>query len=92
VIRGVIKIGVIVIIVAGAFSYLGYLKTGRFWLPTISSNSLPNFARQPTFESLPQPTKPVYKWRENGRWVYGEKPPRDIEAEQVFSEYEEDVE
>jgi len=69
--------------------YLIYLKTGQFWVPNLPTFSLPSFGTTPKLKSLPKPTEAIYKWRQNGRWVYGEKPPENGSAKRVFLDAEE---
>jgi hypothetical protein len=82
------------IIIFAATSYLTYLRTGVYWLPTLSNLNLPVM---PSFDSLlPSPStsqgseadfkeskNPTYKWLSNGRWHYGDTPPQGVKAELI---------
>lgn len=82
-----IKAVVLCVVVFGIGSYLFYLKTGQFWKPDFSSiatPSIPSFSRAPKMEPLPVPKETLYKWRKNGRWVYGDKPPKGSKPQPVY--------
>ncbi|MEM7358030.1 MAG: hypothetical protein AAF431_02915 [Pseudomonadota bacterium] len=76
-------------------SYLGYLRTGQFWIPTfpqtISQLSVPEFDLNTTSATenrkpVEAPTEPTYKWRENGQWHYGDEPPAGAKAISIAKE------
>ena len=76
-------------------SYIGYLRTGQFWLPAIpyslSQLSLPalesNTSSTPANSTpVEAPTEPTYKWRENGQWHYGDEPPAGAKAISIAKE------
>ena len=78
---------IIFVVIMAVISYLAYLRTGVFWVPTVSNFSLP-FLRldsQPSIEgtkvSFDGRKNPTYKWLENGRWHYGDVPPEGVESE-----------
>ncbi len=75
-------------------SYLIYLKTGQFWMPSVNvfNISLPQVEKKQRFKPIPKPTQPIYKWRQGGQWVYGETPPKNVSAERVYQEHFEEVE
>lgn len=82
-----IKAAMILCIVLALGSYLVYLKTGRFWVPSFSASQLsmpfsdePILDTKPTGKPVTTPSVPSYKWIENGRWHYGEKPPKGVDA------------
>lgn len=68
-------------------SYVSYLRTGQFWMPNFSlassKLSLPLFKSAPQMQTLEAPKEAVYKWRENGEWVYGDSPPANVDVERV---------
>jgi len=78
---------VIIAIIFAIASYLSYLRTGYFWLPNISftsvKSSLPFIQSEPVMQTLEAPKEDIYKWRENGKWVYGEVPPSGVNAQRV---------
>lgn len=73
-------------VIVGLASFLNYLRTGYFWVPSILSFE-PEFSK-PTMQALPQPTETIYKWREHGEWVYGDSPPEGVNAQRVSGEKE----
>lgn len=77
----------VVVIIFAVAAYVSYLKTGRFWFPTVSiasvKSSLPSFRSAPVMETLEAPEDDVYKWRVNGEWVYGDTPPSGVDAQRV---------
>lgn len=82
-----LKVIVVVMIIFAVASYSAYLNTGRFWLPNISFSdiklSMPFSAKPPEMQSLEAPNEVVYKWRENGKWLYGKEPPDISKAQRV---------
>ena len=86
VLRAVFKVSMIVIVLFGSIAYLGYLRSGTYWLPNFSSFKLPLSPNEDSVEQLPaEITTPAYKWRENGRWVYGDNPPVGVEPVKLHS-------
>lgn len=82
-----IKAAMILCILLALGSYLSYLKTGKFWVPSFSAPSISMpFSNKPVLDKKPSavpvtsPSVPSYKWIENGRWHYGEKPPKGVDA------------
>lgn len=82
-----IKAAMILCIVFALGSYLVYLKTGRFWVPSFSTPNIsmpfsgkPILDKKPTGTPVTKPNSPSYKWIEGGRWHYGEKPPKGVDA------------
>lgn len=82
--RFLIKLCVIVAICFAVGSYLVYLKTGCFWMPSWSNVniSMPAFlgGGDATLEPVTSPTEPTYKWWANGQWNYGQTPPEGVNA------------
>ncbi|MBX2849058.1 MAG: hypothetical protein KTR16_12105 [Acidiferrobacterales bacterium] len=76
-----IKAVLVVAIVVAVASYLNYLRTGYFWLPSIGSFQIGSST--PNMQTLPPPKDTIYKWREGGEWVYGDAPPESVEAQKV---------
>lgn len=83
----IIKCVVVIVIILAVASYISYLKTGRFWVPTISfssvKSSLQSFRGAPVMQTLEAPDEDVYKWRVDGEWVYGDSPPEGVDAQRV---------
>ena len=86
----VIKYLMLVVVILAIASYINYLRTGQFWLPTVSmssiKSSLPSFDSVPSapkMNTLEAPNEAVYKWRVNGEWVYGDTPPAGVDAQRV---------
>ena len=88
----VIKAVMIVVIIVGIASYISYLQTGRFWIPKFSMASikspLPSIQRAPTMQALEAPQETIYKWRDQGKWVYGQTPPTGVTAQLVSEKKE----
>ena len=82
-----IKCLVIIAVILAIASYLYYLRTGHFWVPNITyksvKSSLPFTQSEPVMQTLEAPKEEIYKWRENGKWVYGEVPPPGVNAQRV---------
>jgi hypothetical protein len=92
-----IKVLIILFVCVAIGSYLVYLKTGRLFIPWISTLnspasfsapelSLPKLSSEPSyrdFSSNNTPQSQTYKWRENGQWVYGDKPPKGVDATRI---------
>ena len=94
-IRVLFKTVLICALLLAIASYLGYLRTGQFWLPTIphsvSQLSLPmpesNTSSTPANGNpVEPPTEPTYKWRENGQWHYGDEPPAGAKSISIAKE------
>ena len=93
-IRKALKGVVLVFLCVCVFSYLNYLRTGQFWWPQLSGiqkdvtqriENATNLGTKPKVQTLSAPTENLYKWREKGKWVYGDKPPKNVK---VYSVYE----
>ena len=65
----------IVCLVIAVTSYATYLKTGKFWLPSINTLSIkmpsvistPKMAALPKLSELDNTNQKTYKWLENGQ-------------------------
>jgi TRAP-type C4-dicarboxylate transport system permease small subunit len=76
-------------------SYLVYLRTGTFWMPSFDLSGLkqsvkmgsPKMSTLPKLNELNESGRPVYKWIQNGRWHYGDTPPEGVKA-QIISKGE----
>jgi len=80
---------VFVAIVFGLISFVSYLQSGRFWVPKTTSTLpawLPFVEPNPHPQSLGSPKEKIYKWQEDGQWIYGPTPPDDVSAELVGEE------
>lgn len=71
-------------VLIGLASGLNYLRTGYFWIPTI--DSVKSGLNKPSMQTLPVPKEAIYKWREQGEWVYGDSPPEGVNAQRVSGE------
>ena len=87
----VIKAVLICALFMAVGSYLVYLKTGNFWIPSFDLSSVsrsisigsPKMSILPKLEELQKTGKPVYKWVQNGRWHYGDTPPKGVKSQIV---------
>lgn len=80
-IRVLFKALAVGVVIAAVIIYAAYLKTGRFYVPAFS---MPHwFAGSPKMEALEAPDEPTWRWRENGQWHYGDKPPVGTAAERI---------
>jgi hypothetical protein len=87
----VVKAVLICALLMALGSYLVYLKTGRFWIPSFAVASLipstkhdsPNMSPLPKLNELEKSGLPVYKWIQDGQWHYGDSPPNGVDAQIV---------
>ena len=91
----IIKVVVKAVLICALFmavgSYLVYLKTGKFWIPSFNFSGVtqsiglgsPNMSTLPQLSELQETGQPVYKWIQNGRWHYGDTPPEGVKAQIV---------
>jgi hypothetical protein len=63
--------------------YAAYLHTGRLWLPSMNLPSVSWFSGTPKLEPVGLPVEPTWRWRENGKWHYGDSPPKGVKAERI---------
>lgn len=77
----------IVIVALAGISYLAYLRSGNYWLPSVTNPSWPILSRDhESAVETPRISQPAYKWLVNGRWVYGDKPPAGVDARAIQEE------
>ena len=60
-----------------------YTATGRTWQPKIELPSFGSSTAASKMKTLEAPTEPTWRWRQNGRWHYGDKPPAGVKAERI---------
>jgi len=60
-----------------------YTATGKTWQPTIFWPSFSFLSSSPDMSTLEAPNQPTWRWRQNGRWHYGDKPPSGVTAERI---------
>ena len=60
-----------------------YTATGQTWRPSISWPDFADLKPAPEMSTLEAPDEPTYRWRQNGRWHYGDKPPEGVNAERI---------
>lgn len=85
-IKIVLKYILVCVLAFAIASYLISLKTNRIWLPVdlgAVDVSLPQSLSKPKMSTLPPPTQETWRWRENGRWHYGDNPPKHVDAERI---------
>lgn len=88
-IRFLAKTLVVIAVIFSCISFVNYLQTGQFWVPAVSRTApswLPFVDSTPSLQSLRSPEETIYKWREQGQWVYGPTPPEGVSAELVSEE------
>ena len=70
------------LVIIGVAAYIGYLRTGQFWLPTLKLPQLSMFNPDSRIKmsTLQPPAEPTYKWQIQGRWHYGAVPPDGVDA------------
>lgn len=82
--RLLFKATLMIVIFMAIGSYLVYLKTGKFWKPSLSNIdiSMPEFlkTKAPVMTPVSGPTETTYKWYKNGQWYYGQVPPKGVDA------------
>lgn len=82
----ILKCLLVGVVVYAVIVYAAYLRTGKFWLPTFGNlPSISWFGVSPKLQSLEAPAEPTWRWRESGRWHYGDSPPPGIPAERIDS-------
>ena len=60
-----------------------YTATGQTWKPSIAWPDFDAVLPSPTMSTLEAPDQPTWRWRENGRWHYGDTPPEGVQAERI---------
>ena len=76
----VLRGAVVVFVCVALVSYIAYLRTGHWWIIRLPDVRIPFVMDKPELTPLEPIQEPAFKWRKNGRWVYGDNPPAGVKA------------